>query len=599
MISDEKIKELINKLDIVKVVGEYVDLKKAGTSYKGLCPFHNDTNPSFYVNPEKQFCKCFVCGTGGDVISFYEHYKNVNFNQAIIELSKQYKIDLGINLEKEMFDENDKYYTIMKDAHNYFQENIFTDRNALEYLSKRNFDTDTIKKHQIGFASAKWSELYEFLREKGYEDEDLLALGLIKKSEKGKIYDTFRNRIIFPIFSPNNHIIAFGGRTLEKDTEVPKYINSPDTPIFKKSYNLFGIEKGSNIRNKDYSILMEGYIDVLTANNYGFDTCLAPLGTALTLEQAKLLKKYSSNVLLCFDSDKAGILATEKAILLLKSQGFNIKIIRYTETKDPDDFFRILGKDKFLEKVQTSVEAFDFLYDTYIQEYDIENNIMAKDNFIKSFTNFFLSIKDDMEKELYFQKFSEKVKIDIEILKKTILSNKKISRLARIKETTDSKEDDIKLEQVNEIELKMLKVLFTNPNFISLLNNEILLSSKSDFYNLCLEFFKSNYNSDNLVKNFKEYFDSNAKSKEYETEMSSLFLDILITDTQRKTLEIIKSYFRFKIKEVLDKTKNKYSINPMQKKEFIQISTNINLANNFEKLEKISYKLNSLIQDLI
>ena len=265
-----------------KIADEDIDLKKAGKNYKGLCPFHNDTNPSFFVSPQKQICKCFVCGTGGDAISYYMKSKNIGFEQSIIELSKKYNIDLGINLEEQVFEENDKYYIIMKEAHKYFTENIFEHREPLEYLSKRGYDTDTIKQHKIGYASQKWSELYDYLHSKGYTNEDMLELGLIKQNEKGKFYDTFRNRIIFPIFSASNHIIAFGGRTLEKDTTVPKYINSPDTPIFKKSYNLFGIEQGYNIKNKNYSILMEGYIDVLTARNYNFDTCVDPLGTALT-----------------------------------------------------------------------------------------------------------------------------------------------------------------------------------------------------------------------------------------------------------------------------------------------------------------------------
>lgn len=594
MINDEVIEKLISSLDIVKVVGDNIELKKSGTSYKGLCPFHNDSNPSFYVNPKKQVCKCFVCGAGGDVINFYSQFKNLGFNQTVMELSQKYNVDLGINFE-ESYEENDKYYTIMKDAHDFFKNSIFESREALEYLSKRDFDTDLIKEYQIGYANGKRSELYDFLNSKGYEENDLLLLGLIKKNEEGKIYDTFRNRIIFPIFSPNNHIIAFGGRTLEKDSKIPKYINSPDTPIFKKSYNLFGIEKGHNIRNKNYSILMEGYIDVLTANKFDFDTSVAPLGTALTVEQAKLLKKYSSNILLCFDSDNAGQLATEKAIMILKSQGFNIKVIQYTESKDPDDFLRTNGKQKFLEKVKTSLEAFDFLYDIYLKEYDIESNIMAKDNFIKRFGEFFSNIMEEVEKELYLQKLSDKVKIDVEVLRKTIFSTKKKSKLEVKTEENKNKET----HKINEIELKIIKVLFNNPNYFSLLENEFFLISKSDLFNKTLEFFKENSNTkEDLLKVYRNYSIENDFFKEYQEEISNIIMDCLIVDNEKKVCEIIKSYFRFKIKELLERNKKMLLFTPNQKKEFIQITTDINSTNDLLKLSDVSKKLNILINNI-
>lgn len=593
MINDEVVEKLLSNIDIVKVIEEDIDLKKAGKNYKGLCPFHNDTNPSFFVSPQKQICKCFVCGTGGDTISYYMKSKNVGFEQSVIELSKKYDIDLGINLEENTFEENDKYYVIMKDAHKYFTDNIFEHREPLEYLSKRGYDTDTIKQHKIGYASQQ-SELYDYLHNKGYTDEDLLALGLIKQNEKGKFYDTFRNRIIFPIFSASNHIIAFGGRTLEKDTTVPKYINSPDTPIFKKSYNLFGIEKAHNIRRKNYSILMEGYIDILTANNYGFDTCLAPLGTALTIEQAKLLKRYSNNALLCFDNDNAGVLATEKAILLLKSQGFNIKVIEYSETKDPDDFLRTLGREKFLEKVKSSTEAFDFIYNTHINEYDIENNIIAKDNFIKSFIDFFSILTEEVEKELYLQKLSEKVKVSIEVLRKTLITNNKTKFNFETLE-----EHPIDKKNTNEIELKVIKVLLTNPDYISLFKDEISLISRSDLFNKTVNFIKNNSETDDLVKEYRNFTENNELFSSYKEEIATIIMDCVITDNDRTTNEIIKSFFRFKIKEIFDIDKKKNLIQPIQKKEFFKISRNINLSNDFKKIFFTNEKLNLLIKESI
>ena len=406
----EDIDKLLDNLRIEEVVGEFIELKKVGSSYKGLCPFHADTNPSFSVTPEKKICKCFVCGSGGNSINFYSKIKNISYTEAIRELAKKYRINIKEYNNTNPNENYEKFYNIMEETHNFFMDKMFSQdsRGALEYLSNRGLDTDLIKEHQLGYASPKWSELYELLNSKGYSDEDLLALGLVKKSEEGRIYDAFRNRIIFPIFSPSGRIIAFGGRSLEKDDSIPKYINSPDTPIFKKGRNAYGIERAINIKNKNYSILMEGYMDVLSANIYGFDTSIAPLGTALTEEQAQLIKRYSSNILLSFDMDKAGISATERASFILKAQGFNIRVLQFEGSKDPDEFLKKNGKEAFLKVVENSLEIFDFLYNLYSSEYDLDNNIIAKQNFIERFKEFFINIENDLEKEMYLKKLSEK-----------------------------------------------------------------------------------------------------------------------------------------------------------------------------------------------
>lgn len=422
---NEDIEKLLDSLKIEEVVGEFVDLKKSGSSYKGLCPFHADTNPSFSVKPEKRICKCFVCGSGGNAINFYSKIKNIPYMEAVKELAQKYRVNIKEHNAKNIDIDNEKFYQIMEDSHNFFIDKIFAQesRTALNYLANRGLDTDLIKEHRLGYAPAKWSELYEFLKEKNYSDEDLLTLGLIKKNEEGRIYDTFRNRIIFPIYSISNRIIAFGGRTLEKDNSTPKYINSPDTPILKRK-NIYGIERAVNIRNKNYSILMEGYMDVLSANIFDFDTSVAPLGTALTVEQAQLIKRYSSNILLCFDTDKAGKTATERASFILKSQGFNIRVLDFENAKDPDEYLRKNGKEAFLEVVKNSLEIFEFLYELYSSEYDL-TNIIAKQNFIDRFKEFFTCLTTDLEKEVYLKNLSEKIEISADILRKTLIEKNK------------------------------------------------------------------------------------------------------------------------------------------------------------------------------
>ena len=564
---NEDIEKLLDSLKIEEVVGEFVDLKKSGSSYKGLCPFHADTNPSFSVKPEKRICKCFVCGSGGNAINFYSKIKNIPYMEAVKELAQKYRVNIKEYNAKNTDIDNEKFYQIMEDSHNFFMDKIFAQesRTALNYLANRGLDTDLIKEHRLGYAPAKWSELYEFLKEKNYSDEDLLTLGLIKKNEEGRIYDTFRNRIIFPIYSISNRIIAFGGRTLEKDNSTPKYINSPDTPIFKKGKNIYGIERAVNIRNKNYSILMEGYMDVLSANIFDFDTSVAPLGTALTLEQAQLIKRYSSNILLCFDTDKAGKTATERASFILKSQGFNIRVLDFENAKDPDEYLRKNGKEAFLEVVKNSLEIFEFLYELYSSEYDL-TNIIAKQNFIDRFKEFFTCLTTDLEKEVYLKNLSEKTEISADILRKTLIEKNKKKFV--INDYTEKKEELLEkkeFKKANNLELSIVEMLFKKPEYYEFFKNEKL---ESDIGNKTLKFFeekiKENFKieSNTLMREFEEYIknDDNC-SKDTKEDIARIILNYAVNldeeKEQKKYIELFKSYFRIKIK-LRDKTKDDF-----------------------------------------
>lgn len=427
----EDIDMLIDSLKIEEVVGEFVELHKTGSSYKGLCPFHPDTTPSFMVSPSKNICKCFVCGAGGNPITFYARYKKISFIEAVEELSKKYNIPIKASGESyKKRENNEKYFEIMKDAHKFFQDYIFSNagREALDYLAGRQVTPKIIKENGLGLAPNRWSDLNDYLISKGYEAKDLLALGLIKEGENGTTYDAFRNRIMFPIYSIQGEIIAFGGRTLEKDKETPKYINSPDTPIFKKGRNLYGLERSGIVRKKNYAMLMEGYMDVLSAYLYGFNVALAPLGTALTEEQGIILKRYTQNIILCFDSDGPGQMATERAGLILKSLGFNIRVLHLEGAKDPDEYLKHYGKESFLKCVKNSLEIFDFLFKYYSKDYDFKN-VISKQNFINRFKDFFQCVDTELEKFLYLDKLSKQVDIDKDVLKETLIDkNTKKSR---------------------------------------------------------------------------------------------------------------------------------------------------------------------------
>lgn len=597
----EDIDKLLEELRIEDVVGEYVALKKSGSNYKGLCPFHADTNPSFIVNPNKNICKCFVCEAGGNPITFYSKYKKIGFNEAIKELAQKYKINIKEQHSKKNTQILEKYYEIMEASHNFFKEKMFSleARSALDYLSNRGLDSKLIKEYQLGYAPSKWSELYDYLLQKGYIFEDIYELGLIKKNED-KIYDAFRNRIIYPIYSSYGRIIAFGGRALESNDKIPKYINSPDTPIFKKGNNIYGIERARTIKEKNYSILMEGYMDVLSACVYGFDTSIAPLGTALTDEQAKLLKKYSSNVLISFDMDKAGIAATERASYILKNNGFNIRVLEFKNAKDPDEFLKKYGRESFLNVVKNSVEIFDFLYNLYLSEYDLKN-VISKQNFIEKFKDFFSCINDKLEKEIYLKRFSQKVDIDIEILRDVLIkNNKKYTKFKLPDENTKKQEND----NVLELEMSIVKILFVRPEYYMFFKNKTF---ETEFIYKIFKFFdkkiKDNLfiDSNNIMKDFKHYIENSDEFTEYEKDE---FLAFIVMDyvldffpDNKKILDLFKSYFRHRIK-VRDKSQDNFE-------KIIKIGKFINSieeTKNIEDFMKIynihNYLLNKKTDDL-
>lgn len=565
-----KSKDIDKLLDILKiedVVGEFIDLKKSGSNYKGLCPFHSDTNPSFMVNPRKNICKCFVCGSGGNPITFYSKYKKISFNEAVKELARKYNLNITQYTSGEDSDIYEKYYQIMQEAHNFYMRKIFQNesREALEYLSKRKMNSELIQEYQIGYATKDWDLLYQYLLSKNYTTEEIEILGLIKINENNKVYDTFRNRIIFPIFSAQGRVIAFGGRALENNENIPKYINSPDTPIFKKGKNLYGMERVRAIKEKNYAILMEGYMDVLTACSFGYETTLAPLGTALTIDQVRLLKKYTTNVLLSFDMDKAGLNAAEKAGYILKSEGFQVKVLDYEDAKDPDELFKKKGKNAFLKAVRESKEFFDFLSNLFIKEYDL-NDILSKQNYIKRFKELFSNLKDSVERELYLKKLSELTQISLESLKSTLLEGLSFVKYKSeddfSKENETHKKEKFILEEDKIFELEIIGMLLKKPIYYDFFKDKYFSTEISQ---KLIKFFdekiKDNLflESKNIIKDFKIFVENDSELKDSEDydRIIKLILKVLDDDqvNEKENLEIFKTYFRKKLKFLAAKVK--------------------------------------------
>ncbi|MGL5377414.1 MAG: DNA primase, partial [Cetobacterium sp.] len=548
---------LLQQLHIEEVVGEVVELKKTGANYKGLCPFHQDNNPSFVVSPSKNICKCFVCGAGGNPIKFYSEYKKISFVEAVEELAKKYNISIK-KVGNSKINDNKEYYDIMEEAHNYYKEEIFknTAREALEYLSNRKIDPKLIKDNGIGYAPNDWTGLYDHLLTKGFLKEKIFELGLAKESEKG-IYDAFRNRIIFPIHSISGKTIAFGGRSLEDRKDIPKYINSQETPIFSKGRNLYGfIQKGGNIKKKNYSILMEGYMDVVSAHSYGFDVALAPLGTALTEEQGKLLKKYTNNVILSFDMDEAGQKATERSIMILKAEGFNIRVLSYKDAKDPDDYLKKYGKEAFLKVVKESLEAFDYLYTRYSSEYSLEDH-MSKQNFINRFKDFFQCLESELEKSLYIDKLSKSLSIDIDILKSILISNNK----KKIKITYEKKEETKELDEkgLYNLEKLTLALILSETDYFNDFKSKKLVSSLGKKIFNYVEFLEENREkSSNIIRDIISTGNLTSEEEKDLVNISLLSIDDFSNrlDIEKGFQIIFMSWFILELKEVLKERSN-------------------------------------------
>lgn len=427
MYKDKNIQKLVDELDIVQVIGEYVVLKKAGANYKGLSPFKEENTPSFVVSPRKKIYKDFSTGDGGDVIKFYRKINNLSFYEAVNELARKYNISIKTFYEdSSRITENEKYYEIMKQAQIYFSKNIFNSSEALNYMGNRGYLEVDLRKFGIGFSENKWDGLLSYLTNKGYSIDDLLELGLVIKNENGNIFDYFRNRIIFPIYNENMKIVGFGGRTINTDENTPKYLNSPESKIFKKGKELFGLlNRGEQIRKRGVAILMEGYLDVLTAHKNGFEFAVASLGTAFTIEQAEYLKRYATNVIIAYDNDSAGKNATVKAANILKKYDFNIRCLTIDgEVKDPDEYLKKYGKKAFLKLLKTTtVEVFEYIYEEYSKDLDLKS-IVGKERFINRIKDFMLNVKSEVEKSIYIQKISVELEIDKEVLYSTFSTRK-------------------------------------------------------------------------------------------------------------------------------------------------------------------------------
>ena len=358
--------------NIVDVVGRVVELKKTGKNHRGLCPFHKEKTPSFFVTEQRQTYTCYGCNAHGDVINFVRDYYNLDFKEAVEKLAKDYNIPFD-GFSKDSVDK-EPLYKINELAAEFYARTLKETANpGYKYMQERGILVDTLNTFKIGYADEGWSSLYDYLKSQGVSESKMLELGLVSKSEKGQIHDKFRNRVMFPIFNVNGRVIGFSGRSV--GNEMPKYMNSNESAVFKKKDNLYGLNiTKSAVREKDYIILVEGNVDVMSLYQSGITNVSASLGTALTEQQANKIRRYTKNVVIAYDSDKAGQEATTRAIGILSKAECKIKVLTIPDSKDPDEFIKKNGIEAFNNLLKAKVPAGEYFMNTISTKYDLSEN---------------------------------------------------------------------------------------------------------------------------------------------------------------------------------------------------------------------------------
>lgn len=469
---EEFVEKVKNTVDIVEIVSDYLPLKRAGNNYKGLCPFHLEKTPSFTVNQDKQFYYCFGCGAGGDIINFLMEIENITFREAIEILANRAGLrmpgyDTGYNnsYQKQEMRERERIFNLHKLAarfYHYILCRTEAGKKALQYLNKRGFTNADVEKFYLGYAPDRWDSLLKFLLKKEFTIEEIEKAGLVSRGKSGHYYDRFRDRVIFPIFNIRGEVIAFGGRILEEKDSAPKYLNSPETVIFKKSENLYGLNWARDrIRASNSAIVMEGYTDVLTAHKHGLNNTIASLGTAFTIEHARLIKRYAQNVYIAYDADTAGAAATLRGMELLEGEGLNVRIIQLPAGMDPDEFIRREGNEGFASLQESAVNLIDYKVSQLEKEYK-PDTLEGKINFTKALVRLLAGIDDQIKRDIYIQAFADRYNIDVETINKGIRQYH--SKSGKIKDKNynyrytkiDNKTRD--KQNINSIEAAFLKL---------------------------------------------------------------------------------------------------------------------------------------------
>lgn len=431
---NEIVEEVMSKNDIVDLISGYVKLSRKGSSWFGLCPFHNEKSPSFSVSRNKQMYYCFGCGAGGNVYRFLMDYEKYTFREALQELAQRAGVELPSfeysQEQKKAADEKELLFEINKKAATYFYYQLKSENggNGRAYFEKRKLLPQTIQNFGLGYSNMYRDDLYQYMKKEGYSDEILSKSGLFTMNEHG-VTDKFWNRVMFPIMNVNNKVIGFGGRVLGEGE--PKYLNSPETSLFDKSRNLYGLNLARRSREKNM-IICEGYMDVIALHQAGFSQAVASLGTALTAGHAALLKRYTDEVFICYDSDGAGQKAALRAIPILKNVGLRTKIINMKPYKDPDEFIKNLGAEEFAKRMEEAGNSFLYVISAIEETHDMTDP-ESKTDFINKAAEKLSEFTEELERNTYIQAVSDKYMLDYESLKRLVIKYGEQNKIRNIK----------------------------------------------------------------------------------------------------------------------------------------------------------------------
>jgi DNA primase len=557
--SEEVIQKVKEQNDIVDVVSDVVRLKRSGRNYSGVCPFHNEKTPSFTVSRDKQIYKCFGCGEAGNVISFVMKTKNLTFPESVKVLAERVGIDVeDSNENKEQRSKYERMYRVNVEAARYFYDKLRKDENAYSYFKNRGIDDATMKKFGLGFALDGWHNLRNYLKSKNIKEEEMLNLGLTVKSPKGSIYDRFRNRVMFPVFDYSGKVIGFGGRVL--DDSKPKYLNSPETPLFKKGTNLYGLNFAIKKDMKRTVILVEGYMDCIALHQHGITNVVATLGTALTEYHGKLLKRYVDKVIISFDADIAGQNATLRGLEILKKEGFEIRILQVPQGKDPDEYIKANGSEAFLKLVDNALPLIDFR----LKKAENGINFSNKEMIIKYVNEvaLILSSLNSIEREVYVRQVSQKTGISEEgileeireILKKTSKNEEKHNINVNFGQKLYLEPAYVKGERT------LLKLMVSDKeNFRAIVDHikrdDFIMESHKLIYDLVIEYDNLPY-EEKVLKIDTKCAQDNECTKEW-INIQELQVKLKEYDVEKMIHDCIREIKKFKLEESKKEIMNK------------------------------------------
>ena len=480
---DSFLQDLKDKSPIEDIVSQYVDMKRAGGNFLGLCPFHREKTPSFTVSAQKQIFHCFGCNTGGNVFNFIMRIENIDFVEAVALLAKKAGMELPTadKAADALYEKRKSMIHMHRDAARFFYKSLCAKdgEEALNYLHGRQISNETIKKFGLGFAPNSWNALVSHLTGLGYSKGDIEEAGLGIRGKTGDVYDRFRNRVIFPIIDIRSQVIGFGGRVM--GDEMPKYLNSPETAVFSKGRNLFSMNFAKATAQKDGIILAEGYMDVISLYQAGFTNAVASLGTALTQEQARQIARYTKQVTIAYDSDAPGQVAAKKAIDILKRAEIEVKVLTITGGKDPDAYIKSYGADRFRLLLQGSNSDIDYKMESLAVEYDL-GDIMQKTKFLSKMVELLCTITSAIERELYIKKIAGQYQIssaaiESEVSKaikkrnKSMQQENKTAAISRLLPDVSRGQEEQGVTKARKNEQTLLALLYENPSCYELVKD--------------------------------------------------------------------------------------------------------------------------------